>query len=339
MHTFENLSTTLIGMSRALLCNNIKRITRGFTCYEMPYPVCIEITNPTDRYCRIKERKWNKTLPWIESLWIALGLNNLNTLPGHYVKSLYNYSDNGETWRAGYGPRIRAYSGLDNDYHVAHPAHRHVFSGKGRSVDQLAYVIEALKRDINTRQAIIEIGDPAKDCFSEGARLLQTKDYPCTRLIQFMVVDGRLNCTIFIRSNDLIYGLSAVNIFNFTLMQEYVATLLNLPIGKYYHIINNLHVYEDFLPMVETFASLNISDYTSKHGVWQYPDTYERGLSDFDNKLENLFENEKEIRNGVLINRSDNVLFSDWTNVLIKHWKKDTNLKFVNPYLNDLYND
>lgn len=36
------------------------------------------------------------------------------------------------------------------------------------------------------------------------------------------------------RSNDIIGGASAVNIFNYTFMQEYMATILGLGVGNYF---------------------------------------------------------------------------------------------------------
>ena len=61
----------------------------GNKCLEFPEPVLIEIANPTDRYVRVPERKWNKTLGWVEALWLAQGRNDMG-LPDRYVKKLDN---------------------------------------------------------------------------------------------------------------------------------------------------------------------------------------------------------------------------------------------------------
>jgi len=167
MYKFENLNTALIGMSKELIKNGKKRKTRGFNCVEIPHPVLICIENPSDRYVRIPERKWNKYLPFAESLWLLLGLNDLDVLPGRYVKNLYNFSDNGRTWRAGYGARIRAFTGLTGDYDVSNPKYRNAYFGSGGVTDQLKFVIETLKKDINSRQALITIHDPVKDNFDK----------------------------------------------------------------------------------------------------------------------------------------------------------------------------
>ena len=37
-------------------------------------------------------------------------------------------------------------------------------------------------------------------------------------------------------------------------MQEYVAAMVGVPVGAYYHKVDNMHVYKDFLPMVEQIS-------------------------------------------------------------------------------------
>lgn len=339
MYKFENLNQALIGMSRELIANGVWRGVRGVDCIEIPHPVLIAISNPTDRYVTIPERKWNKFLPFAESLWIALGLNDLDVLPAKYCKNLYKYSDNGKNWRAGYGPRIRAYTGLGIDICISDPRYRNVFSGNVQVVDQLKYVIDVMKQDINTRQAIIEIGDPVKDDFDTYKvwALKTTKDYPCTRSVQFMAIDGKLNCTVHIRSNDVLYGMSAVNIFNFTWMQEYVANIIGLPVGTYYHFANNLHMYDDQIDRVKEIAALDIEDYATD-APFQYKDHIE-SLDTFDRLCEQLLVFENLVYTGEC---NEFVpfgfdMFDDWAKVFLHHRDGLQIPKFVNPYLNTLF--
>ena len=86
-----------------------------------------------------------------------------------------------------------------------------------------------LSRDKNTRQAIINIGDTLKDTLDSNLNIKETKDCPCTRILHFMKhpSENKLNLTVYMRSNDILWGASAVNIFNFTLIQEYFAKLFN----------------------------------------------------------------------------------------------------------------
>jgi len=337
MYSFRNLNQILIGMSRVILNNGVWRRVRGFDCLEIPHPVTIELTNPSNRYITISKRKWNPFLPWAESLWMALGLNDLNSLPGRYVKNLYTYSDNGRTWRGGYGPRLRAYSGNATDYDISEPQYRHIFSGYVKLIDQLRYVIEALQRDLSTRQAIIQFGDPPKDCFDENNILKETKDFPCSRVLQFMVVDGKLNLTLYIRSNDILYGLSAVNITNFTLMQEYVANIIGIPVGKYYHIVNNLHLYKEHKEKIHQFADLRLTDHVNEL-QWYYKDRF-KSLDDFDNQINRLYEYEKKVYSGECedIIKFDNDMIDDWALIFLKFKKLHIDAEFNNPYLNLLF--
>ena len=240
---FLGLNSALIGMSGALMEKGVHRTRRGKNIIELPSPALIKIINPQNRNISIPERKWNYSLPYIESLWIALGWNNLNDLPGKYVKNLYNFSDDGNTWRGGYGPRIRRYTGSSEQYEVGEYRNKSV---NDFVVDQLEYVVKVLQADPSSRQAIISIGDPIKDSFDEKGDLLKTVDYPCTRSLHFMINDGVLDLYTHMRSNDLWWGFSAVNVPNFTLMQEYLSMILGVEMGAYYHIADNFHVYEPF---------------------------------------------------------------------------------------------
>ena len=368
----ENLSSALILLSRGLVERGIDVTRRGFQCREFPGAVLIEISNPTDRYVRIPERKWNKTLGWIESLWLARGDNSLE-MPASYVKNLLNFSDDGKFMRAGYGPRIRRYG--DNFESMVTLSGqllpRQYKNGKaddnGRQTklkrptpyqnvtDQLRFVIEKFKQDIDTREAVITIHDPISDNFNahyqneeggvEKATILETKDTPCTRSIHFMVVDGKMNCYVDMRSNDLIWGFSAVNVFNFTLMQEYVAAIVGVPVGKYYHKADNLHVYKDFIPLVEEIAKRDPNSYPS--GVnFSYKTTFST-LEEFDELIAQLsiFEehcrlSEKNEDTFILMETEmfefTDEMFLDWAKVIYRYWTKKP-VEFKNPLLNELF--
>ena len=365
----ENLSSALVLLCKELMDRGIDVTRRGFECREFPGAVLIEITNPTDRYVRVPERKWNKTLGWIESLWLARGDNSLE-MPASYVKNLVNFSDDGKFMRAGYGPRIRRYgdnfdsmvtlSGklLPRQYKNGKTDENGRYSklkapGLYQNVtDQLRFVIEKFKQDIDTREAVITIHDPISDNFNqneedgEKASLLLTKDTPCTRSIHFMIVNGKMNCYVDIRSNDLIWGFSAVNVFNFTLMQEYVAAIVGVPVGKYYHKADNLHVYKDFIPLAEEIAKRDPNSYQS--GVnFSYKTTF-KTLEEFDALIAQLSQFEENCRNSenrteqdfellrADIEKFEDEMFSDWAKVIFRYWTKQL-VEFRNPLLNELF--
>lgn len=299
---FGGVNEASVVLCRKLLEHGVRREMHGFqastssACYEFPGPVMIEITDPTARQILIPERKWNKILPMAESLWMVLGSNDLDDLPGHFVKNIYNFSDDGHTWRGGYGPRIREYTGISNQYYrsLNNPKIRSMEDRAKESfvkVDQLQYVIETLKNEPTSRQALITIHDPAKD--SQFG--LKTKDIPCTRSLHFMIVDGKLNLYVWMRSNDILWGAQAVNWYNFTFMQQYVAKILGVPLGSYYHIVDNMHYYEDSLDMIRTLSLVSL-DEARKFDETLHNDYNEpiNSLQDFDYTTMMIYRLEEE---------------------------------------------
>lgn len=326
---YRGVNSFLVGMSRTLLENAQKRVTRGLICYELPYPIVVKITNPLSRITTIHERKWNYILPFAESLWIASGRNDIG-LVGHYVKKMCDYSDNSTHMRAAYGPRMRYYNASKNDYKID-------FTGsdiqKNRAIDQFQFIVKAFKRDINTRQAIVTITDPIKDLFNDNFDLKETRDFPCTCSLQFIKVDNKLDLIVHMRSNDFVWGASAVNIFNYTFLQEYFSRILNIPIGNYYHIANNLHYYEGFQELLANLACVDKFDDDS----FEYKKTFS-SLSDFDEMVNRLAQYENAVRNNWNIELPDfeDDFFNDWAKIFY-HFNIDRTFDdFKNPILSDV---
>ncbi|MBP1629568.1 MAG: thymidylate synthase [Bacteroidetes bacterium] len=328
---YKGINSFLVGASKLLLEQGVKRETRGKVCFELPEPFMFKITNPKARWITITERKWNVALAYAESLWIACGRNDLQMI-NRYLASMKDFSDDGISLRGGYGPRIRKYNGSNNDYLINKSFKKSPISPINE-IDQLQFVIECLKQDINTRQAIITIGDPNKDCFEKTDELKQTKDFPCTRTLHFMKhpTENKLNLTVHMRSNDLLWGASAVNIFNFTFMQEYISHMVNLQVGEYFHIANNFHFYEDKKHIIESISKVN--NYTDES--YKYKFSF-KTLEEFDLKLKDLENIEYDICNSnhKMINFDDD-FFNDWYKV-IYHWNTKKNVDFSNPILNEI---
>ena len=294
--SFDGINESVVFLANKLLEHGIKREMNGFQattsaeCYEMPGPVVIEITDPTSRQILIPERKWNKILPMAESLWMLLGSNDLDDLPGHFVKSIYNFSDDGHTWRGGYSPRLRGYTGISTQYYrsLNSPLIQSMEKGAEGSyikIDQLQYVVETLKREPTSRQALITVHDPAKD----SQLGLVTKDIPCTRSLHFMIVDGKLNLYTWMRSNDFRNGYMAVNVYNFTLTQQYVAKILKVPVGSYWHIVDNFHYYGRDKELIETLSKVNMDQ------AKEYDSSLHNDYDDYISSLEDLDDMAKEI--------------------------------------------
>jgi thymidylate synthase len=66
------------------------------------------------------------------------------------------------------------------------------------------------------------------------------------KLPEWKVVDGKLNMSVLMRSNDLWYGFCNDQ-FCFSKLQIDIADILQLEVGTYYHFAHNLHLYNDKL--------------------------------------------------------------------------------------------
>jgi len=102
--------------------------------------------------------------------------------------------------------------------------------------NMLKKVINKLKKEKNTRQAVLSIYD---------GKEIDTYDFdtPCTNSIHFQVVNNKLCMTVNMRSNDLWYGFCNDQ-YCFSKLQELVSLELNTKIGWYYHFASNLHLYD-----------------------------------------------------------------------------------------------
>ncbi len=332
---YEGINSFLVGASSLLLKEGVKRKTRGFNCIELSEPFMFMLSNPTSRLVTIAERKWNPILAYAESLWLAVGRNDLEFI-GHYLKNMKNFSDDGFYMRGGYGPRLRKYTGVTNDYKIRNPFNVDISKLNNSEVDQFSYISKNFNKDINTRQAIINIGDPPKDCFDNYGCLKETKDFPCTRLLHFQKhsIEDKLNLTVYMRSNDFMLGASAVNIFNYTFIQEYFAQILNLRVGNYYHIANNFHYYEEHSKRINDISNAVIPD----DNGFEYSKSF-NSLSEFDEKVKNLYKEEEKLRtnqsNGIVEFEDD--FFNDWYKTFYSYnTKKRT--EFKNPVLTQLFN-
>jgi thymidylate synthase len=93
---------------------------------------------------------------------------------------------------------------------------------------------------------------------------------PCTTQWAFDVVNGKLNMTTTMRSQDACRGVF-LDTFAYPIIQQYVALNAGLKLGRYYHIILNSHVYgndiqfaHDVHDNLESLGELKIDNITSK---------------------------------------------------------------------------
>jgi hypothetical protein len=139
------------------------------------------------------------------------------------------------------------------------------------------------KDGLHTRRSVIDIYQSDID---SG---VDTKDLPCNNMIHFYVTDGKLDMNLFSRSADLVWGVTNVNIPEWTFLQEYVAQRVGVPVGSYTHWCTNLHVYDFTATQVEAALENNSNEETVKdtkpcvfpEGDTQTCKDFFRALTDF----------------------------------------------------------
>jgi thymidylate synthase len=182
------------------------------------------IARPEARTLLYPQRGNNPFSTLFETIWVLASKdNNIETL-SKFLPRAKDYSDDGKTWRAGYPERIRAFG--------------------AKKTNQLNYVYEKLKADPNTRQAIMSLWSPEEDCFDENGELKESSDFPCSNHLQFLIRGGKLHCSFCIRSNDAIFGLSSINFYEFTVIQEILASSLSVELGEFHYNVGSLQVYD-----------------------------------------------------------------------------------------------
>lgn len=207
---------------------------RGMLVHE-DLAVTAEVLDPRDRIIKSPTRAVNYGFAVGELCWYLRGDDDLATMR-YYNKRMDRFSDDGKTLRSSYGHRI--------------------FNGRfvtpdGQYVSQLDMVLEELRRDPDSRRAVLHINEP-DDLLT--ATTAGTKDVPCTLSLQFFIREGRLCLHVTMRSNDIVWG-SPYDWFSFTCIQEAVMLLLrqggmsDLELGTYYHTAGSWHLYEQHIEM------------------------------------------------------------------------------------------
>lgn len=119
--------------------------------------------------------------------------------------------------------------------------------------DQLAWCLDSLKKDKNTRQAIAFLNQPKYQF--EG-----NKDFVCTMYLNFFIRDNKLNMKVQMRSNDIFYGLTFdAPFFAFVHQHMYLwlkeEAYTNLELGTYTHFADNIHFYQHHFELADKIKS------------------------------------------------------------------------------------
>jgi hypothetical protein len=192
----------------------IQEVSRNGRVISAPEPLMLTTISPTERVLLCPKRRANPFLFLLDGLSILSSVDFVKPF-ADIVPRFRDYSDDGIRLRGHYGKRI---------YWQINPA------------------IDALVKDPTSRRVTIAIWDPREDL---GAN---SKDIPCNVHINLRIVRGALDLTVFNRSNDLMWGMLGANIVQFSFLQEYLAHVIGVPVGKLHQISTNVHIYRDFGP-------------------------------------------------------------------------------------------
>lgn len=204
------------------------------------HPCFIGIRNPLQRLVTSWGRPVNVAFALAEVLWILQGRDDVAMLK-HYNKRIDTWSDDGEVFNAPYGRRLRFTHGFD----------------------QIGDVVRTLRADPDSRQAVLNVWHPPSDrgyepmdppVFAvegdpESEQMVQhkTADRACNMLCHLMIREGALNWLQVVRSNDVIWGLP-YNLMQWSHLQEYIAGLVGVPVGKLYWLSDSMHMYGSLVP-------------------------------------------------------------------------------------------
>jgi thymidylate synthase len=108
----------------------------------------------------------------------------------------------------------------------------------GGTIDQIANVVAAIRRNPDSRRLIVTAWNPA-----DVDRMALP---PCHCLFQFYVADGRLSCQLYQRSADVFLGVP-FNIASYALLTMMVAQVTGLAPGEFVHTLGDAHLYRNHI--------------------------------------------------------------------------------------------
>ena len=156
-----------------------------------------------------------------ELLWFLRGDTNIGYLKENGVRIWDEWADeNGELGPV-YGKQWRRWEAPGGD-----------------TIDQVAGVVERIRRDPDSRRLIVSAWNPA-----DVDRMALP---PCHCLFQFYVADGRLSCQLYQRSADVFLGVP-FNIASYSLLTMMIAQVTGLRPGEFVHTFGDVHLYSNHI--------------------------------------------------------------------------------------------
>jgi thymidylate synthase len=154
-----------------------------------------------------------------ELLWFLRGETNIGYLKEHGVGIWDEWADANGDLGPVYGRQWRSWA-----------------RGDGTVVDQIAWVVDEIKRNPDSRRLVVSAWNVAE--------LPQMALQPCHALFQFHVAGGRLSCQLYQRSADIFLGVP-FNIASYALLTHMIAQVCGLTPGDFVHTLGDAHLYKN----------------------------------------------------------------------------------------------
>lgn len=156
-----------------------------------------------------------------ELLWFIAGDTNITYLQQNGVRIWDEWADANGDLGPVYGKQWRSWAAPD-----------------GRAIDQLANVVEMIRRNPDSRRLIVSAWNPAD--------VDHMALPPCHCLFQFYVAKGKLSCQLYQRSADVFLGVP-FNIASYALLTMMVAQVTGLEAGEFVHTFGDAHLYNNHI--------------------------------------------------------------------------------------------
>jgi thymidylate synthase len=156
-----------------------------------------------------------------ELLWFLRGGTNVQYLHNHGVTIWDEWSDDEGNLGPIYGAQWRSWKTVD-----------------GRTIDQIARLIEQIRMDPNSRRLVVSAWNVGE--------LEQMALQPCHVVFQFYVANGYLSCQLYQRSADIFLGVP-FNIASYSLLIMMLAQVCGLSPGEFIHTMGDAHLYLNHL--------------------------------------------------------------------------------------------
>lgn len=160
-----------------------------------------------------------------ELLWFLRGDTNVEYLHEHGVSIWDEWADKDGNLGPVYGKQWRSWPTAD-----------------GRSIDQLARVVEQLRTNPNSRRILVSAWNVGE---LDRMALL-----PCHALFQFYVAGNRLSCQMYQRSADALLGVP-FNIASYALLTHMLAQQCDFLVGEFIWTGGDCHLYLNHLEQAD----------------------------------------------------------------------------------------